>query len=118
MGFTHVHIINSFENETGVTVDVGAYVEGSPFEKSGAMDIPMFLNKSERDANPLRAVPRRVHLHLSGPLAGQATYQDFSKIDGSHTDFYKLNPAHYGKPYCYYYGTQWWHDGANYASMA
>merc|ERR1712194_544256 len=78
----------------------------------------MFLNKSERDSNPLRAVPRRVHLHLSGPLAGSATYEDFSKIDGSHTDFYKLNPAHYGKPYCYYYGTQWWHDGTNYASMA
>jgi len=59
-----------------------------------------------------------VHLHLNGPLKGKATFQDFQKIKGSHTDFFKLNPEYYGKPYCYYYGTQWWHDGENYATMA
>jgi len=116
--FTHVHIINSFENETGVTLDIGAYLEGSPFTKSGAMDVEMFLNKTVRDSNPLRAVSRRLHLHMAGPLKGEATYQDFSKIEGSHTDFFKLHTEFYGKPYCYYYGTQWWHDGENYASMA
>jgi len=116
--FTHVHIINSFENATGVTLDVGAYLAGSPFSKSGAMDIPMFLNESARNSNPLRAVPRRIHLHLSGPQSGQAVFQDFTKIAGSHTDFYKTNPAYIGMPYCFYYGTQWWHDGLDYTSMA
>lgn len=115
--FYHVHIVNSFENDTGVTLDVGGY-DTSPFAISGALDIKMFLNKTVRDANPLRAVLRRVHMHFSGPLAGQATFQTFEKIAGSHTDFYRVNPSNVGLPYCFYYAAQWWHDSENYASMA
>jgi len=115
--FYHVHIVNSFENETGVTLDVGGY-DSSPFAVSGALDIKMFLNKTVRDANPLRAVLRRVHMHFSGPLAGQATFETFEKIEGSHTDFYRVNPSNVGLPYCVYYATQWWHDSVSYASMA
>jgi len=115
--FYHVHIVNAFENATGVTLDVGGY-DQSPFTVSGALDIFLLLNKTTRDANPVRAVMRRVHMHLSGPLTGKATYQTFNKIPGSHTDFFKMNPKLIGLPYCYYYGTQWWHDGVNYANMA
>jgi carotenoid cleavage dioxygenase-like enzyme len=115
--FYHVHIVNSWENETGVTLDVGGY-DSSPFAVTGALDVQMYLNKTERDSNPVRATMRRVHMHTSGPLKGQATYQLFDKIPGSHTDFFRVNPKHIGLPYCYYYGTQWWHDGVNYANMA
>lgn len=115
--FYHVHIVNAFENATGVSLDVGAY-DQAPFTVSGALDIDMYLNKTTRDANPVRAVMRRVHMHFAGPLAGKATYQTFSKIPGSHTDFFRLNPGYIGLPYCYYYGTQWWHDSMSYANMA
>lgn len=115
--FYHVHIVNAFENATGVTLDVGGY-DQAPFSVSGALDIQMYLNKTQRDANPVRAVMRRVHMHLSGPLAGKATFQLFDKVPGSHTDFFRLNPNNIGLPYCYYYGTQWWHDSVNYANMA
>ena len=66
-----MHVVNSFENETGVTLDVGAYDE-PPFARTGALDIELFLNKTSRDSNSARAVVRRVHMHVSGPLAGWA----------------------------------------------
>jgi carotenoid cleavage dioxygenase-like enzyme len=115
--FYHVHVVNAFENATGVTLDVGAYHQ-APFAATGALDIDLYLNKTTRDANPIRATMRRVHMHFSGPLAGKTTYQTFKKIPGSHSDFFRLNPNHIGLPYCYYYATQWWHDSSNYANMA
>merc|ERR1712113_1305022 len=115
--FMHVHVVNAFENATGVILDVGAY-HSPPFSKTGALDIHMFLNKTQRDANPSKAVMRRLHMHTSGPLAGNVTFTDFSQIPNSHADFYRINDAYIGLHYCFYYATQWWHDGKNYASMA
>jgi len=115
--FAHVHIINAFENGTGITVDLGAY-DNAPFANTGATNIHMTLNKTIRDANPVRATPRRYHLHMSGPLAGKTTVMNFAKVPNSHSDFFKVNSRYSGKPYCHYYATQWWHDGASYASMA
>jgi carotenoid cleavage dioxygenase-like enzyme len=115
--FYHVHIVNAFENATGVTLDLGAY-ETTPFAKSGALDIGMFKNKGERDSNKVRNVIRRVHLHLSGDQEGQLTWQDFPQTPASSSDFFRVNPTHAGKPYCFYYATEWWHDGENYANMA
>jgi beta-carotene 15,15'-monooxygenase/beta,beta-carotene 9',10'-dioxygenase len=115
--FCHVHVVNSFENATGVTMDLGAY-NSTPFGISGALNIPMFKDKSARDSNPVRNVVRRLHLHVSGDLAGQTTMQDFPQTPGSHSDFFRINPLHAGKAYCFYYATEWWHDGSNYANMA
>jgi carotenoid cleavage dioxygenase-like enzyme len=115
--FCHVHVVNSFENATGVTMDLGAY-NSTPFAKSGALDIPQFLDKTARDSNPVRNVVRRLHMHVSGDLAGHTTVQDFPQTPGSHSDFFRINPLHAGKAYCFYYATEWWHDGINYANMA
>jgi beta-carotene 15,15'-monooxygenase/beta,beta-carotene 9',10'-dioxygenase len=115
--FYHVHVVNSFENATGVTLDLGAY-NSTPFAKSAQLDIPMFLNKTARDSNPSRNVVRRVHFHTLGDLVGQTTIQDFPQTPGSSSDFFRINPLHLGKAYCFYYATEWWHDGLNYASMA
>lgn len=78
----------------------------------------MFLNKTARDANPIRTVIRRVHMHLFGSRAGETSVVDFRQTQGSSTDFFRMNPDYVGLPYCFYYSTQWWHDGENYASMA
>jgi len=115
--FMHVHIVNSFENATGVTLDVGAYDE-PPFQRSGQLDITMFLNKTTRDNNPAKATVRRLHMHTSGPLAGKTTFADFEKTPGSHSDFYRMNENFIGLPYCFYYATEWFHDGQSYGNQA
>jgi len=109
--------VNSFENATGVTMDLSAY-NSTPFAKSGALDIPQFMDKAARDSNPVRNIVRRLHFHVSGDLAGQTTIQDFPQPAGSDSDFFRINPSYLGKAYCFYYATEWWHDGINYASMA
>merc|ERR1712232_1192444 len=115
--FYHTHIVNTYENATGVIMDIGAF-EKAPFGLHANLDISMFLNKTARDTNPVRSKIRRLHLHLDGPLKGQATYEDFAQTPGSTLDFLRINPAYNGLPYCYYWATEWWHDGANYANMA
>jgi len=115
--FMYVHIVNAFENATGATLDVGIYNK-QPFSRTGQLDIPMFLNKTLRDSNEHKATVRRLHMHMSGPLAGQTTYTDIPKTPNSTNDFYRVNPKHIGMPYCYYYATEWFHDGRSYANMA
>jgi len=114
--FYHVHIVNSFENATGVTLDVGAF-ESTPFAKTAQLDIGMFKNKTSRDSNPVRNQIRRLHFHFSGPLQGQTTVQDFQH-DSSHNDFFQVSPAHVGLPYCYFYATEWWYNSTDFADMA
>ena len=89
-----------------------------PRSRGRALDIEMFLNRSQRNENPGRATMRRLHMHTSGPFAGNTTFIDFEKIPNSHSDFFRINDAYIGLPYCYYYATEWWHDSINYASMA
>jgi len=115
--FYHVHIVNAFENATGVTLDVGAY-QSSPFAKTGSLDIAQFIDKALRDANPGRNVVRRLHLHLAGPQRGETTVQDLPQTPGSHSDFFRVSPDRIGLPYCFYYATEWWHNSMDYASMA
>lgn len=116
--FVSVHTVNTFENETGITMDVGAFAE-NPLGFNAAMDIPSFLNKTTRDNNPvLKASLRRLHMHLKGPLKGQVTYEIFDDRPNTNSDFYRINDNHNGLPYCVYWATEWWHDSVNYASMA
>jgi len=114
--FFHTHIINSFENDTGVVLDVGCY-HGNPFGRGPLTDISLALNKTYRDAYSLRAVVRRLHFHLTGPLQGKTTTQDFP-TSGRSPDFFKVNMARSGLPYCIYYAVEWWHDGETLADIA
>merc|ERR1719265_1717961 len=119
--FVHVHVINSFQvtdsSGTRAVIDLGGYPY-TPFQKSGAMDIPMFLDKTTRDMNPGRANLMRITMYLSGDMAGQSQVKLFTSIQNSHIDFYRINPSRYGRDYCFFYATEWWHDGSNYANMA
>merc|ERR1712217_893088 len=69
--FYHTHIVNSFENGTGIVLDVGAY-STPPFDVS-AVDTQAWLNKAERDSNKNRAWVRRLHFHTCGPRRGDTT---------------------------------------------
>lgn len=115
--FFNAHTVNTFENATGITMDVGAF-KAPPFGMHANLDISLFLNKTSRDTNPVRGSVRRLHMHLTGPMKGAVTFEDFVQRPGSMLDFFRINPAYNGLPYCFYWAVEWWHDGQSYASMA
>lgn len=113
--FYHVHIANTFENETGIVMDLGTF-EDIPFSPH-VLYTDLFVNKTERDKKTAGTNTERVHLHLAGPLKGQVTRQRLSP-PGRQTDFFKINDFKNGLPYCIYYGVEWRHDDESYANMA
>jgi len=114
--FFHVHVANTFENETGVVMDLGAF-SGLPFVEGPQMDIPLFNNKTARDGITDHAELRRYVFHLEGEKKGQVTWQTVS-TPGRTVDFFKINDNWNGLPYCYVYSIEWFHDGEAYANMA
>jgi len=114
--FTHAHIVNTFENATGIVMDVPAQ-SSNPFVKSAQLDIALFMNKTARDSQTGRNPIRRLHMHLAGPLKGQTTFEDLTHTNRQ-LEFPKVNPAVQGLPYCVYYAVEWFHNDKNYASMA
>merc|ERR1719401_950083 len=119
--FTHVHVVNSYENATGIVLDLGAYA-GIPFGTAsaevawGVMDIHNSLNKTLRDSKPqtLRSQVRRFFLNN---VTGKTTVMN---LTGAVTedDFFKINPAYQGYPYCIFYSVRWFHDKIDYTSMS
>lgn len=114
--FYHVHVANTFENKTGIVMDLGAAAH-MPFSKWAALDTQMFLNKTVRDQKTHIVEMRRYHIHLEGPLKGQVTWESLA-VPGRSSDFFKINEARNGWHYCIYYATEWFHDDLSYASMA
>lgn len=114
--FFHVHIANTYENETGIVMNLGTYGE-IPFSPH-AVSKALFVNKTGRDTrgNFTQNV-ERIHLHLSGPLKGSVTREKISP-PGRQTDFFKINDMKNGMPNCIYYAVEWFHDDKAYASMA
>jgi carotenoid cleavage dioxygenase-like enzyme len=112
--FMHVHIANTFENATGVVMDLGAYTV-CPFAPA-VMDIAMSLNKTLRDSMPnsLRAQMRRYHLNN---VTGKTTVENLT-VEGKAYDFVKVSPAVEGRPHCVYYAVEWFHNMKEYGSMA
>ena len=112
------HSINAYSNETATIWDFCAFDE-NPFLHATTLSV--YRNKTARDAaDPgLRGIPKRLVMHTSGPLKGQATIAEMgpptSKIT---TDFPSINPRFASKPYCYFWGNEWYHDGKSYASLA
>lgn len=113
--FYHVHIANTFENDSGIVMDLGTF-ESLPFSPH-LLETAEFLNKSIRDSKVMGSKVERLHLHLSGPNKGQVTREIMSPA-GRQLDFFKINQFRNGLPYCIYYAVEWFHDDQAYASMA
>jgi carotenoid cleavage dioxygenase-like enzyme len=113
--FYHTHVINTFENETGIVFDVGSF-DNIPFSPH-VLETDLFVNKTARDINTDGQHVERMHLHLAGPLKGQVTRKRVSP-PGRATDFFRINNLKQGLPYCIYYATEWFHDDKAYASIA
>lgn len=113
--FFHVHVANSYENETGIVFDVTQF-KSNPFKGAG-VEMKLQLNATVRDNYDNLGELKRHHLHLAGPLKGQVTTEMIS-IPGRSTDFTKINDKYSGVHYCIYYANEWKHDDHHYASMA
>eukprot|EP00928_Gymnodinium_smaydae_P049519 TRINITY_DN33244_c0_g1_i1.p1 TRINITY_DN33244_c0_g1~~TRINITY_DN33244_c0_g1_i1.p1 ORF type:complete len:542 (-),score=61.17 TRINITY_DN33244_c0_g1_i1:249-1874(-) len=116
--FFHIHIANTFENATGIVMDIGTTAK-IPFADGPMLTTAKFLNKTMRDAGvgPFNPQFRRYHLHTAGPNNGSVSIEVLSTQGRMH-DFFKINPAYNGLPYCVTYMTEWLHDDKSYASMA
>jgi len=113
--FYHTHVVNSFENASGVVFDVSMF-QDLPF--SGPLtDIGAARIKSVRDAEKLRGVVKRYHFGLVGDQKGVAAEEVLS-LPGRTTDFPQINQNFAGKPYCIYYAVEWFHDDRTFGSMA
>jgi carotenoid cleavage dioxygenase-like enzyme len=112
--FFHVHIANTFENASGITMDLGAY-DDVPFDRQSVMDITATQSKAARDSpNQPFGQMRRFHFDLRTKKTTIEKLTDNSKD----YDFIKINNAMNGLPYCIYYAVEWFHDDRSYASMA
>jgi carotenoid cleavage dioxygenase-like enzyme len=111
--FQHTHIANTYENASGIVFDVGAG-EHTGFQKNAVMDRKLFLDKKVRDVKTM--VGGLVRYHFNN-ITKATTVEPLTHNGRAH-DFYKINPAFNGLPYCVYYAVQWFHDDKAYASMA
>jgi carotenoid cleavage dioxygenase-like enzyme len=113
--FYHAHVINTFENATGIVMDLNTW-DNVPFNPH-EVGITEYTNKTERDqANGVERI-ERMHFHLTGPMQGQVTRQVLTQ-PGRVVDFMRINDLMTGKPYCSYYAVEWFHDDKTHASMA
>jgi len=112
--FVHMHIANTFENESGIVMDVATYSD-LPLSKD-VLGTAESLNKTLRDSKPLslRAQVRRYHFNF---LTGLTGVQNLTQA-GKDYDFLKVNPAYAGLEYCIYYAVEWFHNDRDFASMA
>eukprot|EP00976_Prorocentrum_cordatum_P089660 1187811-Prorocentrum_minimum.AAC.2 len=113
--FFHVHVVNTYENETGLVFDVTSFDE-PPFA-GPLVSLKEVLNKTARDSMTNLGTVRRLVLHFTGDKKGEVTTEDLS-VRGRSTDFPTINPRFVGLPYCVYYATEWKHDDVSYATMA
>lgn len=111
--FYHVHIANTFENASGITMDLGVY-DSIPFARMPLMDIQQTLNKTLRDGQSDGGQLRRIHMNFETKKTSVEKLTNNQKD----YDFLKINPAFHGLPHCIYYAVEWFHDDVSYASMA
>jgi carotenoid cleavage dioxygenase-like enzyme len=111
--FAHVHIINTYENASGISMDLVTYKD-VPFNRMAVMDLAINQNKTARDSSYPRGQIRRLHMNTQT----RKTSVEMFTNDKRDYDFCKINDAKAGVPYCIYYCVEWYHDDAAYASMA
>lgn len=111
--FYHVHIVNTFENASGIVMDLVVFND-IPFERRAIMDISANRNKTSRDTSYPRGQVRRLHLNLQ---TWKTTVESLTDNQKDY-DFAKIPDSKNGQPYCVYYAVEWYHDGQSYASMA
>merc|ERR1719473_983068 len=118
--FNPLHIVNTYENGTGLVSDIAQSPVFAPYEYGTAMtQTSMARNKTARDAMRQKGLfeVTRYHFHQSGRLAGQCTQERLS-VPGRQTEFMRMDQRRNGLMYCIYYAVEWYHDDDSWGSMA
>ena len=113
--FWSVHVVNTFENATAITMDVNSYPAspwGDPIQ-----DLVNRRNKTARDASLGRPQIYRVILHIAGPLKGKHFISNITS-PLQYTDFPVINPSVNGMDYCIFYANEQWTNGVEMGSQA
>merc|ERR1712150_93619 len=112
--FTYVHLVNAYQNETAIVIDMNILTNAEPWIAMG--DLHILLNKTRRDANAKQEVWRYA-LHLAGPQTGNVTRERITKM-GRGLEFPKINMQYSTQKHCIYYCQEWFHNGRDLGSMA
>jgi carotenoid cleavage dioxygenase-like enzyme len=112
--FTFVHLVNSYQNSTGIVIDMNVLTNAEPWIAMG--DLHILRNKTRRDTNTKQEVWRYV-LHLAGLQKGSVTQERLTKR-GRGIEFPKINMQYSTTKHCIYYGQEWFHNDQDLGSMA
>lgn len=112
--FYYFHFINSFEIENGDAVVMDLSLLN--FNMLPYFTVPLMEDKSARDAGN-KIIVKRFTMWIKGDKAGQWEVTTLSNPKRS-TDFPNFNRAYTGKPTCFYFALEWFHNDQVYADMA
>jgi len=114
----HVHIINTYEEDDRIVMDMPYYMR-SPFVESNVVYIDAMRNKTVRDEKSGMALSQlsRVEMFMSGPKKGQTEVTPLAAPNRLQ-DFTKINNEYHAKKYCYSYFTEWYHNDKDFGNMA
>jgi carotenoid cleavage dioxygenase-like enzyme len=109
--FWHTHISNSYEKADGsIVIDIVTFTDNM---FNGPMTMfDGLMNKTARDNNPNRGVLKRFTLYKDGTTSTSVLSNPHRQFD-----FVKINQRYQSKPYCYVYGTEYWHDDSSVYSI-
>jgi len=118
--FTYNHVVNSYQNESGVVFDAVTWQDASLWLVGAGAQLAYQRNKTLRDQKDgtegLQQIYRYV-FHLYGSDKGKVTKEPVS-VTGRVTDFPKLNMHFSTKAYCIYYGVESFHNDVEGGSQA
>jgi len=116
-GFTYSHVVNCYQNSTGVVFDATTWQDGRLYITEPDAFLSTQRNKHARDQLEFRKVIWRYHMHLSGPNKGSVSSEPVS-MPRRLTDFSKVNPLYMTKKHCIYYAIEQFHNQLEYGSTA
>ena len=112
--FTYNHIVNVFENASGVVFDAVTWQKASLWLTQAGSELSFNRNKTARDAWTDRQQIWRYVLHFND---SSVTSEPIS-VAGRLTEFPKINMDLSTRPYCIYYAVEFFHNDREYGSMA
>lgn len=115
--FTYNHVINCYENTTGIIFDAITFQDASLWLVEGGALLGVQRNKTKRDSIKRRQQAYRYHLHLAGDKKGNVTSEPLSNPRRL-TEFPKINMDYSTKPYCIYYAMEQFHNEVENGAVA
>ena len=111
----YVHVVNAFEFEDGVVIDMGTF-DSNPFA-GGVVSLEWQRNRYQRNTETNNGVIKRYVMYTSGDHKGKYDVLQLS-LSAKSTEFPNINHDYASFKYCYFYAVEWFHDSKNYGSMA